>query len=151
MKIDVMVIMVIILTLLMAGCSNPPKPPASELPKLTVDYDLNYDEDDIIIFYIHGIEETRYSNISLHINEELIAFKNNSFSLEHKMEFQNFSINVDVWLLNKHYNYNATYEPSEKEDIIYEVTYYDGDTIEIGLDDFPFTERINLMEEPENA
>lgn len=151
MKIDVMVIMVIILTLLMAGCSNPPKPPASELPKLTVDYDGIHGEKDLTIFYIHGIEETRYSNISLRLNDELITFKNDTFCLEHKMEFQNFSIAVDVWLLNKHYNYNGTYNISKEEEIIYEVTYYDGDMEEIKLDDFPFVERINLMEELEDA
>lgn len=147
MKEGVVAVAVLFIFATMAGCTNPPSPPASEIPKLVVDYDVNEEGKNETILFIHGLDEIRYSRIKLFLDDEEIANETETFSVERRTSLREFNLTVNVTHLEKKYNYNASFEVIGEEDIIYEITYHDEETKEVKLDDLPFIERLNMIEE----
>lgn len=149
MKKGVVAVVILFIFAAMAGCTNPPTPPASEMPKLVIDYDINEEGRNETIIFIHGLDETRYSRITLFIDDEEIANKTDTFSVERRTDLREFNLTVNVTHLEERYNYNASFEVVREEDLIYEITYYDEETKEVKYEDLPLVERLNLMEEEE--
>lgn len=151
MKSGYIIVAVILISVTLAGCSEPPSSPVSEMPKVVIDNEGKPQQQNSTIIFIHGMDEVRYSNISLHINSEEVLFKNETFCAEYRTNLTEFNLTVDIWFEKTWYNFNATLNMSEKKDVAYKITYYDGDTKEIKLDQLPYVERANQMEEKENA
>ncbi len=151
MKSGHLIVVVLLISVAFAGCSEPPSSPVSELPKIVIDYEHKLEEKNSTIIFIHGMDEIRYTNISIYINESRVLFQNETFSAEHKTNLTHFNLTVNVWLNKEWYNYNATYKVSQKEDMIYKITYSDGETKKVKPEDLPYVERANFMEEEENA
>jgi len=151
MKKSLVVALVIFISIGVAGCTNPPSPPGSEIPMVVIDY-LNSDRYDNIdqnysIIYIHGLDEIRYKNITITINNETVSKRNHTFSAEVSTNLTEFTLDIDVYHYKKHFNYNATFEISEKKKIMYKITYYDLETKEVERDDLPYTEKLDQIEE----
>lgn len=144
--------MIIILILPVMGCiDSTPKPPASEIPKVIIDHNLEGEKYNDSIIYVHGFEETRYKNISISINNETVLHKNDTFAAEFRTNLTIFNLTVNVHSLDKWYNFNATFEILIREENILKITYYDGDIDRIKFNNLPFKETLNMMEEKEDA
>lgn len=135
--------MVVAITMTTLGCTDPPRPPASDIPKIVMDYDP--DLTDHTIIYIHGIGETRYDSITLKIDEYTAVVKNNSFSLEYNTNRTELNLVAELWLDNNFYYYNATYNLVLMENVVYEITYYDGRTRNVRYVDLPYSERFTKV------
>jgi len=150
MKKGLIALVVVLLTLSLAGCSNPPKPPGSDIPKLVLDYDIDHDTQNKSIIYVHGVDDVRYTNISLKIDNKTVVYKEEAFCIEYDLYKDRFNITLDVWLELEHYNFNVSVEvfPSfPRQKIVYRLTYYDEEVKKIELNDLPYSEALDLMEE----
>ncbi len=133
------VLVMIAIAMSTLGCTSPPKPPASDIPIVVIDY--NGTVENHTILYIHGLVETRYDNIRLIINEKELVH-NNSFSLEYHTNLEYFNLEIKIWLDNNFYYHNASYRLILTENIVYEVSYHDETTTDIRYIDLPFGERL---------
>ncbi len=149
MKRVLAVLVVVIIAMSTLGCTDPPKPPASDLPKLVVDY--NPLSANHTILYVHGIGETRYQNITLKINDDILIQKNDSFSLEYRTNMTQLHIVLELWLDNNFYYYNASYSLVLIEDIVYEITRADGEIDVVRHGDLPYSERLTKVVIEEHA
>ncbi len=121
------------------GCSDPPRPPASDIPILLIDYETTLDNHTAL--YIHGRDKTRYDSITLTINEMVLS-KNNSFSLEYHTDLEQFDLEIEIWLGNNFYHHNASYKLTLIDNYVYEVTYPDESITNIRYTDLPFSTRL---------
>jgi len=151
MKRAIIVALVIFISFSIAGCSNPPSPPGSEIPMVVVDYVdsnkySNINENHSII-YVHGLDEIRYKNISIKINNKTVLSKTHTYSSEVTTNLTKFELNIKVVHYEKSFIYNATFEMSEKKDVMYKITYPDQNTNEVDIDDLPYSEKLDQVEE----
>ncbi len=151
MKKRMIALVVVLLTLSLAGCTNPPKPPGSDIPKMVLDYQIDQELQNKSIIYIHGVDDTRYTNITLKIDNETVVQKEEAFCIEYDLNKKQFNITVDVWEDLDHYNFNASVEVFPNQKIVYRLTYYDDEVKNIELKDLPHSEALNLIKEGEDA
>ncbi|MFW6041156.1 MAG: hypothetical protein ACOC85_04910, partial [Thermoplasmatota archaeon] len=93
------------------------------------------------------IEQTRYNNITIKIDNQVVLERDETFGLEYRTNLTFFKLSVDAYRANKRYHFNATFIVSQEEDIIYEVVYPDNTARKIKLGNLPFRENLQLMEE----
>lgn len=151
MKSGYIIVAVLLISTALAGCSEPPSPPVSEIPKIVIDNEHNPEDNNSTIIFVHGMDEIRYNNISIYINKTRVMFREDTFCTEYKTNLTHFNLTIDICLDEKKYNYNASYKMSPKVDIVYKITYLDGDTKKIKQGQLPYVERANMMEESDNA
>jgi hypothetical protein len=94
---------IIIITCLFAGCAEPPRSPISSIPHILIDYVEETEETKV---YVHGIEDTFFSNITICINQEMKT-ENFTYSLHMATEQNNFILNITVWDEEKDYQYDG--------------------------------------------
>ncbi|MFW6072283.1 MAG: hypothetical protein ACOC6U_02150 [Thermoplasmatota archaeon] len=151
MKKVIIVALIIFISFIMAGCSNPPSPPGSEIPMVVVDYIPsnrydNIDENNSII-YVHGLDEVRYQNITIKVNNKTLKTRNHTYSLEVITNLTSFELEVDVYHYDKRFDYRATFNISEKKNIMYQITYPNLETKEVNFEDLPYSEKLEQIEE----
>lgn len=151
MKKGMIALVVVLLSLSLAGCFNPPTPPGGDIPKVVLDYDINQDSPNQTIVYVHGVDDVRYNNITLKIDNQTIVHKEHTFCLEHNFSKKQFNLTLDVWLDLEHYNFNASFKVYPKQNVVYQITYYDEEVKNIESNDLPYSEALNLIEEEEDA
>lgn len=151
MKKAIIIALVILLSFGVAGCTNPPSPPGSEIPMVIVDYVPSHKYDNVdenhTIIYVHGLDEIRYKNITLKINNKTIQKRNHTYSAEITTNLTEFKLVIDIYHYKKHFNFNATFKISEKKNIMYKITYLDLETKEVEKDELPYTEKLDQIEE----
>jgi len=147
------VIFIFVLIVSSLGCINGPEPPGADIPRLIVDYDQSLNNETII--HLRGMEVIRYENMTLNLNNSEII-KRDGYSIEHRTNLTEFYLEVNATRKENRYHFNATFEvepevPEEdfNEDIIFKITYYDGEEEFLAEDDLPFIRILNLVEEEE--
>ena len=154
MKKAIIVALVVLISISMAGCTNPPSPPGSEIPMVIIDYVSSFKYDNVeknhTIIYVHGLDEIRYENITIKIDNKTVAKRNHTYSLEHTTNLNKFNLTVDVYHNNnnkeRYFNFNATFEISDKKKIMYEITYPDLERKEVEKDELPYSEKLDQIE-----
>jgi len=151
MKKHLSVIFIFVLAVSSLGCINGPEPPGADIPRLIVDYDQNLNNETII--HLRGMEAIRFENMTLYLNNSQII-KRDGYSIEHRTNLTEFYLEVNATRKEKRYHFNATFEvqpevPEEdfNEEIIFKITYYDGEEQFIAEDDLPFVRILNRVEE----
>lgn len=149
MKKQVLVISLLMFASTMGlGClDSPPSPPASKLPKIVVDLYKSPDTGNNSIIYIHGLEEVRYTNITLKLNDETVVQRNETFSVEYHTNLTEFEIYSEIHDDEDGYYFNSAFTVSEKEELAYRVVDEEGDSEKIKKEDLPYVERFQQMEE----
>ncbi len=143
MKRGIAVLVVIAIVMTTLGCTDPPRPPASVIPKLVVDY--NPEAINHTILYVHGIGETRYDNLTLKLDDVIEMEKNDSFSIEYRTNKTQFHITIEIWLDNNFYYYNASYSLVLLDNIVFEITDADGSTTNIRDTGLPYSVRLTKV------
>ena len=152
MKRYLSVIFIFILIAPSLGCLNSPEPPGAGIPRLIVDYE---EGDNETIIHVRGMEAVRYENITLYLNNsEIIRY--DGYSIEYRTTRSKFDLEVNATRQENRYHFNATFtvrpdieEDQSGDDIIFKVTYYDGEEENINKNNLPFIRRLNLVEEEE--
>ena len=158
MKKTIIVALVVLISISMAGCTNPPSPPGSEIPMVIIDYvsSFNYDnvDENHTIIYVHGLDDVKYENITIKINNKTVAKRNHTYSLEHNTNLKKFNLTVDVYHNGhdeRYFNFNATFDIVNKKKIMYKITYSDLEKKEVEKDDLPYSEKLDQIEVDKNA
>lgn len=155
MKKAVLMAIVIILSFSAVGCTEPPSPPGSEIPMVVVDYvnSNNYEDvkENYSIIYVHGLDEVRYKKITINIENDTFPSKNHTYSSEITTNLTKFNLTIHVEQYEKHFTYNATFELSQKKNIMYQITYPNLETEEVKNEQLPFSEKLDQVEENKNA
>lgn len=125
---------IIIITCLFVGCAEPPKSPISSIPQILIDYIEETEETKV---YVHGIEDTLFSNISIHINQEIIS-ENSTYSLHMATLLKNFILNISVWDEEKEYEYSGNIKVLN-EDSEWKLKVVDLKNEETKEESFPYT------------
>ncbi len=149
MKKYLSVIIIIILAFSSLGCVETPEPPGADIPRLIVDYDQTLDNETII--HLRGMEAIRFENMSLYLDNSQIM-KRDGYSIEHRTNLTKFYLEVNATRRENRYHFNATFEVEPdivEEDVIFLITYYDGEEEYIGEDDLPFVRILNIIVEEE--
>lgn len=164
MKKNLTVIIVIMLAVSFLGCLDAPSPPGANLPELVIHQPEDNENETVI--NIQTLELVMFDEITLYLNdtetnETQKARWNNSFGPEYRTELSKFNLNIFVRHEEGKYRLNATFElfpdegipedEYEDEELIYRITYHDGDGEEryISRDDLPILEPLNPMEDAE--
>ncbi len=148
-KLASLVILAIIVSVLLAGCTDEGiSPPATKYPRLVLDY-LETETEEVTIIYISGVEMTRYANMSLYIDDELVIRKNESYAIEYQTELKSFNITVYADREEARFYYEAQVDVINVEDIIFELSEQDKDIQEIKRGNLPFIRRMNRVQEEE--
>ncbi len=163
MKRALTVITVILLAVSTFGCLEGPTPPGVDFPELVVHH--TEDDENETIINIRSIELVMFDEITLYLNdtetnETEKTEWNNTFGPEYTTRLSKFDLNIFVKREGDRYNFNATFElyPDEgipedeyqDEEVVYRMTYYDGEERYITRDDLPSIETLNLMEDEES-
>ncbi|MBS3781052.1 MAG: hypothetical protein KGY68_00400, partial [Candidatus Thermoplasmatota archaeon] len=89
----------------------------------------------------------------LYLNNSQIIRKD-GYSIENRTNLSEFYLEVNATRKDDRYHFNATFdvkpeivEDDPREEIIFKITYYDGEEENINKDDLPFIQRLNLVEE----
>lgn len=136
----------LLLSISIIGCmDSPTQPPAYNIPKLVIDH--AEPEGNTTIIYIHGLEEVKYDNITLKVDNETVEQKFDSFSLEYETNRTEFSLDAYVSHEENRFNFNATLQFSDQEENIYSIEYYDEEIEKLKKDDLPYVERFNQIQE----
>ncbi len=138
----IVIFVVALVAIATLGCTSPPKPPASDIPLVVIDYNGTLENHTLL--YVRGLENTRYDSINLIINDKELVY-NNSFSLEYHTNLDYFGLEIKIWLDNNFYYHNASYRLTLTENIVYEVMYPDERIKEIQYIDLPFAERFTKV------
>ncbi|GEM_PF-3161956 len=154
---------VILLTISLLGCLNGPSPPGADIPELIVHNPEENDNKTII--NLRAMVLVMFDEITLYLNdtetdETEEAHWKNSFGPEYTTELSNFHLNIFVRRDEDRYNFNATFElypeediPEEKyeeDELVYRITYYDGEEEYITRNDLPLIEPLNRMEDEDS-
>ncbi len=132
------------------GCTTePPRPPAYDMPKLVLDYSVQLERQNETVVFIHGIEDVMYDRLVLNIDDETVMNKTNAFSIEYKTNRTSFYLKTDVYRNGDWYNFNATIETHHNDDVRFRFTikHLDGTEENIRPQNLPFVRRMNKMEE----
>lgn len=98
-------ISIIVLLILLAGCTTGPSSPLSSIPTILIDHIEDTKETKI---YVHGIEDTLFGNITLQINNDTML-ENFTYSLQRSTLLDKFFLNVTVWYKMKEYEYKGNF------------------------------------------
>lgn len=132
------------------GCTtDPPRPPAYDMPKMVLDYSVQEERTNETIIFIHGVEDVMYDRLTLDVNNETVIEKINAFSIEFKTNLTSFDLNSDVYREDTRYNFNATIQTFHNDEITHRFTllYLDGSEDKVEPNELPFIRRYNKMED----
>lgn len=104
----------VLFLVLVAGCIEGPDSPLSTIPTILIDYIEDTEETKI---FVQGIENTRYGNITIQVNNETIR-ENDTYSLHMSTKIHKFALNVSVWFKLKEYEYTGNITVVEKDEQI---------------------------------
>ncbi len=147
-KIVLLVIIAVIVPFLVAGCTEPSVPPATRYPRIVFDF-LEGENSTTTLIHISGVELTRYSNITLYIDDELAAAKNNSFSLDYRLEKEEFNLSAFADREEAIFYYEAGIRVVDMDEIVFEITDPEGDIDSVRRVDLPYVQRMSRVEEEE--
>jgi len=148
-KALVLITIVLIMGVAFVGCNTErPRPPAYDIPKIVMDYSIQEASPNETVIFIRGIEDVMYDRLFLEVNNETIE-KINAFSIEYNTNLTQFDLNVDVFRQETRYNFNATVETFENDEVIYRfnIKYFDGREDNIRPGNLPFVRSLNKIEE----
>ena len=80
--------------------------PVASIPSILIDRNDNETE-----IYVHGLNDFRYTNISLRVisdNETFERTREDTYFMFFNSSAENFTINITVWNKNKKYAFNAS-------------------------------------------
>ncbi len=137
--------LIINLSVISSGCTDPPEPPGSEIPKLVIDYLGVSEGENQTAIYVHGMDEVRYDNISISINDEVVFNQRERFSIEYRTNLSSFSLEVDIQHEEDYYNYNASIDIIKGKKYVFKITYYDGEINKVKWNNLPYVEKLNLL------
>lgn len=92
----------IIITSAFLGCIGNPPSPISSIPKAIIDY-----ADAEFKVYIHGVDDYKYNNIKISINNSLVLNENNTRGEKVNTTSKQFSLNITVIFDKDIYQYNG--------------------------------------------
>lgn len=145
-----MAIIILVLASILTGCADPPAPPATEIPRVVVDFLEREDDTNSTIFYIHGVEDTRYTNISLYINNTLVSNVRDSYSLEYHADGVEFNVSIRVQKEEQMFYFTGLFILVNEDDLIYNLIQNE-EIEEIKRHQLPFINRLSRTGEEENA
>ncbi|MEF8873489.1 MAG: hypothetical protein V5A88_02330 [Candidatus Thermoplasmatota archaeon] len=162
MKKTLSITLVLLLTASFPGCLNGPSPPGADLPELIVHHPEEKENETVM--NIRAMELVLFDEVTLYLNDTVTGESeelhwNNSFGPEHTTHLPEFEVDVYVRDGEDRYNFNATFElyPDEgvpedeyEEEVVYRITYYDGEKEYITKDDLPTIEPLNPMEDEDS-
>jgi len=162
MKKILSIITVLLIVTLLLGCLDAPSVPGFDYPDVIV-YHPEDSEDETII-NLRAMELVMFENVVIYINstendETRRVERNDTFGPEVSTTHSHFELDIFVRQEEERYNFNATFElyPEENvpeeyqdEELVYRITFYDGEEDYITRDDLPFTETLNRIEEDDN-
>ncbi|MFP3871347.1 MAG: hypothetical protein ACOC55_05400 [Candidatus Natronoplasma sp.] len=162
MKKSLSIIMVMFLTVSFLGCLDGPSPPGVDLPEVIIHNPEEKENESVI--NIRAMELVMFDEITIYINDtdsggsEELRWTN-SFGPEYTTNLSKFKMDIYVRRDETRYNFNATFELHPEEDIpedeykdeevVYRITFYDGEEKYVSRDDLPVIESLNPMEEEE--
>lgn len=105
---------VVLLLCFFIGCTNGPKSPLSAIPTILIDHVEETEETKV---YVHGIDDTLFSNITIQINEKSVM-ENFTYELHMPTSLKKFVLNVSVWDEDKEYIYTGNFTLFSEDDQI---------------------------------
>lgn len=105
------------------GNANFLESPFSSIPYILVDHSENRTE-----VYIHGLNDFKFTNISLRMYNENMSFertRNDTFFLYCETTEPSFTLNVTVWNAKKEYVFNGTVQVAPPEEAPRILTLYE--------------------------
>ncbi len=105
---------VVLLLCFFIGCTNGPKSPLSTIPMVLIDHVEETEETKV---YVHGIDDTLFSNITIQINEKSLM-ENFTYELHMPTSLKKFVLNVSVWDEEKEYIYTGNFTLFSEDDQI---------------------------------
>jgi hypothetical protein len=87
--------------------------PISTIPSILIDIELNE-----TAIYIHGLNDFRYTNMTVRITHENTTFekvKYDAYFIDYNSSEANFTMNVTVWNRNKEYAFNGSIQRAPDE------------------------------------
>jgi len=158
MKKYLSVVFIFILVVSSLGCLDGPGPPGADIPRLIVDYDENVNDSYETIIHLRGMDAIRFENMTLYLNGTQEVIRQDGFSIEHRTNRSKFELEVNATRRDKRYHFNATFtvrpeadEEDPGDQVIFKITYYDGEEEYIDENDLPFVRILNLVEEDEET
>lgn len=123
----------VLLLTIFVGCTDGPKSPLSSIPMILIDH---VEETEEIKVFVHGIEDTLFSNITIQINDESIK-ENFTYELHISTSLEKFMLNISVWDEEKQYEYTGNFTLMNDDEIKLEIEdIRDKKPIEVN---FPYT------------
>jgi hypothetical protein len=105
------------------GGKDPFVSPVSSIPSMLVDYNLNETE-----IFIKGLNDFRYTNISVRISGENQSFertRERAYFIFYNTSLANFTVNVTVWNRNKEYTFNGSVQVAPPDEAPKVLTLYE--------------------------
>jgi hypothetical protein len=102
--------------------------PVASIPSILIDYNINetgFCETEI---YIHGMNDFRYSNISMRVtthNDSFERTREDTYYIFCSTTAENFTVNVTVWNKNRGYSFNASFQVSNTTEATKLLTLYE--------------------------
>ncbi len=149
-KAIILISVILLIGVAFVGCNtDPPRPPAYDMPKIVLDYSVQLERPNETVIFIHGVEDVMYDRLVLEIDNETVMNKTNAFSIEYKTNRTSFFLNTRVYRDEDMYNFNATIETFHNDEVLYRftLTHLDGTEENIRPQNLPFVRRMNKMEE----
>lgn len=88
--------------------------PVASIPSILIDY--NNDETEI---YVHGMNDFRYSNISMRViidNTTIERTREDTLFMFYNSSAKDLIVNITVWNKNKAYSFNASIQKASQEE-----------------------------------
>ncbi len=124
---------IVLLLSLFVGCTNGPESPLSTIPMILIDHIEETEETKV---FVHGIDDTLFSNITIQINED-ISTENFTYELHMSTSLEKFMLNISVWDKKKQYEYTGNFTLLSDDEIKMEIEdIRDKDPIEVNI---PYT------------
>jgi len=112
MQVKYLSLGVVILLTFFIGCSEGPESPLSTIPTILIDHVEKTKETKV---FVHGIDDTLFSNITIQINNETIC-ENFTYELHYFTSLNKFILNISVWYEEKLYEYSGNFTVFEDKD-----------------------------------
>ena len=102
--------------------------PVASVPSILIDYNFNetgFYETEI---YIHGMNDFRYSNISMrwtNKTESLERTREDTYFMFFNTPSENFTVNITVWNKDKGYSFNASFQAATDQEAPKLLTLYE--------------------------
>jgi hypothetical protein len=110
------------------------KSPVASIPYLLIDYNSNETGIYETELYIHGMNDFRYSNISMRVTIENMSSertRKDTYFMFFNTTAKNFTVNITVWNKDKGYSFNASFQAATDQEAPKLLTLYEdrGDKI----------------------